>query len=188
MRNVGCRPLAAASALVTRGWAGSLRTGRAPLGPGVNSTPNVSHPVWPDEKSGGAVFCCAAAPAVSATQARAVQMPLQSNFAREPNADMVLSSCSVRSELALSTSFFAGSVFQGVHRVALRVGLFLLLILCPCYSFVTPEVVRPQRPGGVNRRGRLGAMNAGSPMPSAGSLFPQPVRFRAANLTTLPQS
>jgi len=59
--------------------------------------------------------------------------------------------------LALSTSFFAGSVFQGVHRVALRVGLFLLLILCPCYSFVTPEVVRPQRPGGVNRRGDLGS-------------------------------
>src|SRR5205085_3589681 len=91
MRNVGCLPVAAASALLTRGWAGSLRTGLGPLGPAMNSTRNVSHPAWLDEKSGGDDRCCAAAPAVSATQARPVKMLPQSNLALEANAHMVLS-------------------------------------------------------------------------------------------------
>src|SRR5947209_18614498 len=59
MRYVGCRPVAAASALLTRGWAGSLRTGLDPPGTAMNSTRKVSHPTWFEEKSGGDTCSCA---------------------------------------------------------------------------------------------------------------------------------
>src|SRR5436309_4917648 len=91
MRYVGCLPVRAASALLTRGWAGSLRTGLGPPGTALNSTANVSHPVWFEEKSGGADFCCAATPPVNAAYTSPVRTPPASIFAFEMNAGIVLS-------------------------------------------------------------------------------------------------
>src|SRR5215470_1110518 len=63
IRYVGCLPVRRASALLTRGCAGSFHTGLAPPGTALNSVSNVSHPIWFEEKSGGA-DCCAATTAV----------------------------------------------------------------------------------------------------------------------------
>src|SRR5215467_9763103 len=73
-----------------RGWAGSLRIGLAPPGTIEKSTLNVSHPAFPDEKSGGDACRCASAPAVSAMPA---QTPATSNFTVDASMDIVFLSC-----------------------------------------------------------------------------------------------
>jgi len=66
-----------------------LRTGVGPPGTAMNSTRNVSHPTWFEEKSGGETCCCAAISAVSATYTTAVKTPPTSTFALEANVDIV---------------------------------------------------------------------------------------------------
>src|SRR6516164_2896474 len=68
IKKVGCLPVTAASWLLMRGWAGSLRIGLIPPGTIEKSTLKVSHPALPEEKSGGEGFCCAAAAAASSPQ------------------------------------------------------------------------------------------------------------------------
>src|SRR5882672_8954652 len=93
MKKVGCLPVVAASWLLTRGCAGSLRIGLVPPGTIEKSTLKVNHPALPDEKSGGDAFSCATAPAVSAAQVKPVRTPAASNFAVEANVGIVFLSC-----------------------------------------------------------------------------------------------
>src|SRR5882672_8590692 len=73
--NVGCRPVAAATALLTRGWAGSSMTGPGPDGGGMNSAPKAIHPTLPEgEKSGGLAF--PAAPQATPAQRSPARAPL----------------------------------------------------------------------------------------------------------------
>src|SRR5579871_1396047 len=64
---VGCLPVL----LPTQGWAGSQPVGCGPPGTPVQSTPIVTQPVLPDEKSGGCGWSCAAAGAIAHRRLRA---------------------------------------------------------------------------------------------------------------------
>jgi hypothetical protein len=75
-----------------KGWAGSLLTGGTRPGTGSKPGPppfTPTHPTWFDEKSGGAVFCCAEAGALAATTSEAKAPPAK-NLALNLSADIVL--------------------------------------------------------------------------------------------------
>jgi hypothetical protein len=81
-------PVTAASWLLTRGWAGSLRNGLVVPGTSEKSTKKVSQPALFDEKSGGDAFGCATAPEASVTQATPARRLLATHFAVEANVDI----------------------------------------------------------------------------------------------------
>src|SRR4051794_1418870 len=75
MWNVGCTPVATATALLMRGCAGSFITGPGPEGGARNSAPCAIHPTAPEGAKSGTAAVCAAHDGADIAEVRRVATP-----------------------------------------------------------------------------------------------------------------